>query len=454
MNVVLTALGVFLNDLPYFALAMFLMWDHVRYSRRFAMGLMILITVLHAVSIMSLMTFYADWIKVTVPHEIGFMVLYLAAFVWAVKLRPTRLMFMAFFIKFYADLITSYAAYIELSMYPHESASSFSAPFIIIHLALLCVTWPLMFWFIKKQLRELYLVESSIWRFIWVLPAAFYGLHTLYTQQKTAAIYTWNYLIFSAVMFLSSLLVYALILETLKIARDKARLEVDVTVMSRQLDLQRSEYRRMSEHIEYTKALRHDLRHQFAVLRDMSASGNSESLNAYIDELAGVIYAPAEKEYCKNIAVNSVVRYYLSAAERDGVNVNARLDIPEESGNVPAMDLCIVFGNLLENALEACRRSNGDRFIRAIAKTQGKHLSVIIENSFDGTWSKQNGEYVSYKSDSVTTRIGIGLSSVKAVCEKYDGMFVLAQDANVWRSSALVDFESSGDKNTALISKR
>jgi sensor histidine kinase regulating citrate/malate metabolism len=117
------------------------------------------------------------------------------------------------------------------------------------------------------------------------------------------------------------------------------------------------------------------------------------------------------------------------------------------------MDLCIVVGNFLENAIEACRiMKHGEKFIRVRAQIKNDALSVAVENSFDGEWRERGGVYMSRKNPGGegVPREGVGLTSVRAVCAKYDGKMKVGIKGNVWRSSALLDLtghlEGTADK--------
>ena len=102
-------------------------------------------------------------------------------------------------------------------------------------------------------------------------------------------------------------------------------------------------------------------------------------------------------------------------------------------------DLCLVFGNLIENAIEACRRMDtsdslnekSSHFIRLHAHVHYKTLIITMDNSFDGHVSIQNGKYRSSKRDDY----GIGLSSIRSVAGKYDGDVAFEAADGVFQSS-------------------
>jgi sensor histidine kinase regulating citrate/malate metabolism len=175
----------------------------------------------------------------------------------------------------------------------------------------------------------------------------------------------------------------------------------------------------------------------------------SEKIISRLEAISGSLPA-AKKPQCKNIAVDSVVHNIVETAEKNGVRLDMELAIPIDAGRVSDMDLCVIVGSIMDNALEACMRmpelagvtpEGSERFIRARTLIQGSFLSIVVENSFDGIWNDKGGEYYSRKrkNGGKGLREGAGIPSVKAVCEKYDGRAAFSVEGNVWKASALVD---------------
>ena len=151
----------------------------------------------------------------------------------------------------------------------------------------------------------------------------------------------------------------------------------------------------------------------------------------------------AYKPYCQNSAVNAVVNHYATRAESAGVRVDIQLDIPDYLTQISDTDLCVVIGNLLENAIEACERMGQQRttddagWVRARAglhSAAAHHFVLVVDNSFNGilqTNEKMDG-FCSLKRPG---QRGIGLQSVQAVCEKYDGYCSFEAIDGVFQSS-------------------
>jgi signal transduction histidine kinase len=229
--------------------------------------------------------------------------------------------------------------------------------------------------------------------------------------------------------------------DSIEEAREKNRLKMKIGFMSMILDTRRDQYARLMQDAETVKFMRHDMRHHLNLIGEL-AREDATKLQEYIQGLSEKLAAAQEKRYCANHVVNAVIAHYLAAAENEGVNVEARLVIPEDTGLVPAMDLCVIVGNFLENALEACRRvKRENRFIRIRSRVASERLSIVVTNSFDGLWREQGGVYLSRKTEGEEAREGVGLSSVKAVCEQHQGIVQYEITDDTWKSSALVHME-------------
>ena len=223
--------------------------------------------------------------------------------------------------------------------------------------------------------------------------------------------------------------------EALRTQAEKTRLETQMAGVSRLLDMQREQYKMLTDNITEAKAARHDLRHQLAVMKGYLSAGDISGALKYYDEMAGSIPGSADKSFCDNFAVNAVVTHYLARAARGGTEASVRTVVPSVAGRVQDSDLCIMFGNLLENAVEACERmEGGEKTIKLRAQIRHGNLTITVDNSFDGTYTETDGVFFSRKREGE----GIGLSSVRAIAEKYGGALKCEVKGNVFMASVYV----------------
>jgi signal transduction histidine kinase len=232
--------------------------------------------------------------------------------------------------------------------------------------------------------------------------------------------------------------------ESIAAAREKNRLEAEMGFVSMILDERRGQYARLMESSRRDAAARHNFRHQIATLRDYCDRGNTAGLEAFLGQIAQNIHS-SPAPVCENFAVNAATGHYFAMARENRISLDVRLNIPQSVGRVHDLDLCVMVGNLLENAVEACQRQGTEppcpRFINVTARTRDGTLTLVVENGFDGLWQKRGDAYLSRKrlAEGEEPQPGLGISSVREICRRYDGLLKFDVSENVWRTSALLD---------------
>jgi hypothetical protein len=188
----------------------------------------------------------------------------------------------------------------------------------------------------------------------------------------------------------------------------------------------------MMENSRATRRLRHDIRQHLIVIRSMAEENADNRLIDYINTLIASIPS-AVQTFCENPSVNAIVSYYAGVCEQDGIDFNAVLDLPAELPGISVMELCSVFGNLLENGLEACRRMSidGERYIHFRSRIQLNTLTITMDNSFDGKAVRSGDLYRSSKDHTH----GIGLSSIRAAARMHSGDALFESEDKVFHSS-------------------
>lgn len=123
--------------------------------------------------------------------------------------------------------------------------------------------------------------------------------------------------------------------------------------------------------------LRERLEQARADLRAEQAGKAGESLEGVIS-----LIGARSQRFCQHPAVDALVEQKARAASDSGVRFRAEIDIPADI-QLPGVELCAVFSNLLDNALNACAKSpEGQRRVEATARLWGMYLVIDVENSY------------------------------------------------------------------------
>lgn len=138
-----------------------------------------------------------------------------------------------------------------------------------------------------------------------------------------------------------------------------------------------------------------------------------------------------------NLVVDSLINYKYSLAQKEGIDMKCYIFVPEEMVFAGA-DLCIILGNLIDNAMESVNRfPPGDRYID-ISVTQIKDsLSIMVKNPYKGKiLLNRNGQIITSKQN--RRNHGIGLDSVQRTVEKYKGELLIEHEDGIFNVSILL----------------
>lgn len=199
----------------------------------------------------------------------------------------------------------------------------------------------------------------------------------------------------------------------------------------KQLALQQEHYRRLNDSINTVKTIRHDLRHHLVTCLEFLTKSNATAAAQYLSQLCKHYDDTAISKVCGNQSADALFCHYLKLAKQQDIVVNMNLHLPDDIG-INDQDLCIILGNCLENAIEACGKlpENQLRTIDIKVNIAKGHLVIKIANSFNGLALRQGDSFASSKSGD---NHGIGLVSVKALTAKYHGYFSTCCEQQIFK---------------------
>ena len=316
----------------------------------------------------------------------------------------------------YQAIISGFAMYLSSLFHDKGWNSYYNLPYDLISPVIFAFTVPIIILLLKRQVIPLLkLPEYNIWRTLWIIPLML-NVALICIINDNALRDNWQFPVMTAAVGIISFVIYSLLLNAIYKTNENATLKENARMVGIQLSLQEETYAKLNERIVEAKMARHDLRHHLSVIDAYLKEGESERVRQYLDEYQSALPDDAEFTLCENYAVNVIVQHYMLLAKTEGVTVTADLNLPQETG-IANSDLCIIFGNCLENALEACHRMTGQPYIHVKSEILGNMLVILMDNSFDGNIKRDGEAFLSSK----RSGRGIGVSSVQAVAQKYSG---------------------------------
>ena len=198
------------------------------------------------------------------------------------------------------------------------------------------------------------------------------------------------------------------------LVQEKTKLESDAYLMEIAAKNMKERLQLTESSMQKDRIMRHDRRHFEALLYQLLEEGNIEEAKKYLAERLAMEPQPVMK-YCENTTVNAAISHYMACAKMENIAITVSANIP--SGlSVNELELAIVISNLLENAINACRKlPETDRYLKLTAKYKIQ-LLLEIENSCDRKVALDEDGYPFSKDENH----GIGTRSVLAFVNKTD----------------------------------
>lgn len=221
-----------------------------------------------------------------------------------------------------------------------------------------------------------------------------------------------------------------------------------VSVLQEQLRVQSALRQRSQRERDQACALRDQLRERLEQARVNLQAQQAGKAGKSLEDAIGLIGAQPQR-FCQHPAVDALVEQKACAAHDLGVRFHAELDIPADI-QLPGVELCAVFSNLLDNALNACAKSPDGCRIEAIARLWGMYLVIDVENSYLGSKSQGEASGRPSSDDAVSRRgaassfpdlsvsHGWGQGIVREVVRRHDGTFEAGVVDDVYRVRAIL----------------
>ena len=213
---------------------------------------------------------------------------------------------------------------------------------------------------------------------------------------------------------------------------------------SSQYQAQITAYKMLDEQYRRTERLRHDMKNHVIALSGLLRNKEYEKMDEYLQNMEDSGRLADDGEITGNGAVDAILYQKKAHAGQSGILWECDVRMPREC-RINEFDLCILFGNLLDNAVEACVRQSAEaRFISIHAGTFKNCFLLEVRNSTDATDTPNSALT---RGSARTTRHthkqnpgehGIGLLNVRDVVESYDGVIDITAENGIFTISVLI----------------
>ena len=193
---------------------------------------------------------------------------------------------------------------------------------------------------------------------------------------------------------------------------------IDRRIAAYQSDLIATHYAEVENMYRQTRGWRHDYRNHIHVLKSYLAMGDIEAASHYLDALDADLNTVDLAMKTGNKMTDIILNSKISLARSKNIQVVADAHVPVELSTAE-IDLCIIIGNLFDNATEACMAlPKEERMIRVYMEMKNTLLYISFTNSTALKKQKKvNGRFFSSKGEGH----GYGLVRIDTIIDRYQG---------------------------------
>lgn len=213
--------------------------------------------------------------------------------------------------------------------------------------------------------------------------------------------------------FLSSFLLLMIVFKIIKDIKEKS----EERLLKEKIDIQYKYYLNLQESQNKVKKLYHDINNHIFCIKNLSS--DKEDVNKYIDEMSKELNQFKEIHNTGNMILDIILNEKQNICNENNIDLTCDVNF-SKCNFIEMTDVCSIFSNILDNAIEACNKTSMDKKYIKIRGTLVKSYYVIrCENSKTNKLEIKNSKIITSKKDKFIH--GIGLKSVKSSLKKYNG---------------------------------
>lgn len=214
--------------------------------------------------------------------------------------------------------------------------------------------------------------------------------------------------------------------------------QIDKRTLQYQSELLERHCQEVENMYRQARGWRHDYHNHIQTMKAHLAMGKLEELEKYLNELDTDLTAVDTIIKTGNVMIDAVLNSKISLARAKEITVKAKALVPKKlNTSVRELDICLIIGNLMDNAIEACLKIQepDNRFIRVYIDILRGQLYLYIMNAVGDSPRRKGHGYVSGKSGRYH---GFGLMRIDQVVERYHGYLERQDEEGVFATEIML----------------
>ena len=262
----------------------------------------------------------------------------------------------------------------------------------------------------RKHTKE---IETLEWFLIGTFPLVSFIIIVVLTyisiQNDSTGLYA---LIITICLFIAN----AAVLFTIsKLSTDK-KIKQQNALLNQQLKMGMENIEALNSAYSQQRKLTHDFNNHLSVIRSLLKNGDNIQATEYTDKLLNSSIAVTRLFDSGNSIVDTLLTQKYNQAKDLGIKMQVLVE--DLSGvSMSADKLAVVLSNLLDNAIEACTNTNGEKMIKVKFVLEDMGHILTVQNTADSVSNTEKGQFATTKADSLNH--GYGIKNISSIMEDY-----------------------------------
>lgn len=207
--------------------------------------------------------------------------------------------------------------------------------------------------------------------------------------------------------------------QNLELFAENQELKVQLEHYKWQLEQTKKQEQEIRQLHSRVRKLKHDMRNHIMVIASYLNGGEYSEARAYTSEILDRLSAVQSYVETGNSLLNHILNEKLEIARKNGIDVKAQID-RVSFARLKSIDFSAIFNNLLDNAIEACKKEQAREMSIKVYHKKG-YDALSVRNRIKDSVLTGNPELVTTKQEKDVH--GLGISQVKEIVDRNGGMY-------------------------------
>lgn len=180
----------------------------------------------------------------------------------------------------------------------------------------------------------------------------------------------------------------------------------------------------------------HDINKHLVLIKGLIKNNQIDDALQNLDNYLDSVNLSLTKGSTNHIAIDSMIDYCYELSSKNQIELKLTANIFNKDFGIEDVDISVLLGNLIDNALEANTKINeaSKRWLELNLMTNHKHLYVCVTNPYEGVVS------VDRTSKRNKSQHGFGLITIKEIVKKYGGVIDIDLKNNCFKIVVVLPF--------------